>query len=622
MADRRFVWALAASACAHVGMCQAVYELKVEGMPNPINIGTPTPRFSWILDPSLKQAGYDIKVITANDNVVWESNFVASTLNEIVYAGDKLLSDSDYLWSINVQASNGSWYGSSLSSFSTALLEPSDWQGSWIGGNNQLRYSFQLPSSLPAPTGISRARAYVTAVGCYELWVNGRIVHRGGYNMTGNASYVNPGFSTIYTERVLYNTWDITSLINIPISGSGSAENVFGLRIGSCKYGYLGEFCVDGAAKCNRAIVQISVEDSNGVITHASSGNATWLGAQSPILVDHFYNGEVFDARLIEADWSSPGFVPGPNWTPVTVMPSPTQKLESHQMPMIEPYETLNPVSVKQLSGASFAPNSYIFDLGKNGAGICTIVMPGPTTAGINVTAVFAELTDGTTGGAYIQFPCPAACCLDGGNCANQNFTYITGGSAAGAQEWYRPTFAYSGFRYIQISNWPSSSAPTVDLITCDITSSGVESAGAVNFNSSSGVILNMIQSAIVRSQRSNMHSIPTDCPQREKRGWMADAHVSSAEAALNLQMRPVYENWLQTHADTLNVGCGNLTANWTCPKWSNQAVDVDIMSPAAPGWGAAMSVRAADDFYGGALAYPSDDLPNCYICCYGRTGE
>jgi hypothetical protein len=97
---------------------------------------------------------------------------------------------------------------------------------------------------------------------------------------------------------------------------------------------------------------------------------------------------------------------------------------------------------------------------------------------------------------------------------------------------------------------------------------------------------LNAIQALIIRTQRSNLHSIPTDCPHREKRGWMADAGVTAPEAAFNFNMASFYENWLRTHADTSDVGCGPLEKNWTCPKWNKN-------QPGAGGGGGTMGVAA-----------------------------
>jgi len=581
--------------------------LRVENRILPITIDNQTPSFSWIIqEPNVQQLSFQVTVrYSINNTLVYDTGIVTSPSNTIVYNGTALQSDTDYTWTVNVQLAsiplNGTvWNYSNTSYFSTALFNSeTDWKGNWIGGYNQIRKSFSVPFT------IQRARIYVTAVGCYTLYVNGIEVSEGSYNRTEPASIANPGFSTIYTTRVLYNTYDITNLLV-----SNNNLNVLGFRIGSCKYGYLGEFCTGNETECNALLVQVNIQDNNNLFyTLSSNGNDnTWLGIASPILSNHFYNGEVFDNRNEIPNWTLATYIPSNAWHPVVNKISPTAQLSSHTMPQITSYETRIPFSVIPISNL---PNSYLFDLGLNGAGKCLLSLPSSVASGITITITFAELIY-PNNTAYIQFPCPASCCIDGGNCANQKYTFITNGSTANTES-YELTFAYAGFRYIQVDNWPSTlAAPSVNALSCRITSSNVEVAGSVYFNSTNGWLLNGIQKAIVRTQRASLHSIPTDCPQREKRGWMADAHVSSSEASLNLFMVSVYENWLRTHADTLNIGCtAVLPSNWSCPKWeSNQPGETNI-----------------DMFTGDTTTvqeYSATNSPsrgNCYLCCTARSG-
>ncbi len=170
---------------------------------------------------------------------------------------------------------------------------------------------------------------------------------------------------------------------------------------------------------------------------------------------------------------------------PVAVMPSPTRVLSAHSMPQVVAYETRSAVTIAAI-GSPVA--SYVFDLGINGAGVCTLTIPGPLNGGENLSITFAELTDTDgSGNAFIQYPCPSACCLDGGNCANQHFTYITRGGNASFES-YTPSFSYSGFRYVQVDGWPSAAPPVPELLSCAITSSGVDTAGSVVFNGTAEV--------------------------------------------------------------------------------------------------------------------------------------
>jgi alpha-L-rhamnosidase len=256
------------------------------------------------------------------------------------------------------------------------------------------------------------------------------------------------------------------------------------------------------------------------------------------------------------------------------------------------------PLSVTPLAAPAGA---FVFDFGVNVAGRCTLTLRGPTPAGARVTLLHGE-TLHANGSVLVGFACPCACCADGGNCANQSFTFITAGAAAGADETYRPTFAYSGFRWVQVDGWPAGApAPTAAALSCVATSSAVEATGSVSFGGGAqSRVLDGVQALVVRTQRSNLASIPTDCPQREKRGWMADASVSADEAALNFDMQLLYENWLRTHADTAAVGCGPLPENATCPKWH----------PDQPAGGGGAAAAAHNPY--AAVAAGAEPFPNC----------
>ena len=346
----------------------------------------------------------------------------------------------------------------------------------------------------------------------------------------------------------------------------------------------------------NRALLQLNIVDSAEHRSVVVTG-PDWVLSESPVIADHFYNGETFDARIAP---------PGSTWVvsgarTAVVMPPPTQVLSSHIMPQVVAYETRMATNVSALHGGS----SFIFDIGLNGAGVCTLTMPGPLPSGVNVTIIFAELQNPSgSGDAFVQYACPDVHAHDGGNCANQRYTYFTRGGTG--PESYAASFSYSGARFAQVFGWPSAAPPTPELLTCDITSSGTSVVGTVEFNGTAQApILNAIQAAIVRSQRSSLQSIPTDCPTREKRGWMADAHVTAPEASLNLFMAPLYENWLRTHADTLAVGCGgDPLKNCTCYK-KDYSVPGNCPSP-PPLYGA---VALGADGSAGVF-------PNCYFCC------
>ena len=122
-----------------------------------------------------------------------------------------------------------------------------------------------------------------------------------------------------------------------------------------------------------------------------------------------------------------------------------------------------------------------------------------------------------------------------GGNCANQTNLFVLNGS--GAVEHYRPEFTYMGFRFAQLWGLPEGVEPTTETLVQHFVHSDVPEVGTVHLPATTASpngtadILNRVQSATVYAQRSNLMSIPTDCPQRERRGWMGDAHVSQSNS-------------------------------------------------------------------------------------------
>lgn len=162
--------------------------LRIEWATNPIQVDNPFPRFSWEVLGA--QIAYRVVVSDVNlSRVVWDSGNVSSSITTSVYAGSALASDQDYTWEVSSSNASGAWTTSPPAYFGTALLnQAADWQGVWIGGSNQLAANFSL-----APSPVARARAYVTAVGCYELWINGEHVSRGGLNASDPPSFINPG---------------------------------------------------------------------------------------------------------------------------------------------------------------------------------------------------------------------------------------------------------------------------------------------------------------------------------------------------------------------------------------------------------------------------------------------
>ena len=126
----------------------------------------------------------------------------------------------------------------------------------------------------------------------------------------------------------------------------------------------------------------------------------------------------------------------------------------------------------------------------------------------------------------------------------------------------YTPHFAAAGFRYITVSGLPSTFLPTLGMFTSRFIHTDVDPVGDLRMPVVAGDdagtpdILNRIHHMVRYSQMSNLMSIPTDCPQRERRGWMGDAQVSSNEAMLNFDMESFYVNFFKDIRNDQLLGC------------------------------------------------------------------
>jgi hypothetical protein len=302
-----------------------------------------------------------------------------------------LLPDVDYWWTVTVAPVGG---GAPVTTppepFSTALAA---WQATWVTGYSQFRGSFVL-----APPAVARARLYVTGVGCYVAYVNGVQV----------SSLLAPGMSTTYNVRLLTQTIDVAAYL-VP------GENVLAFRTGTCKYGYLGEYCIGSPTDtCQGVIAQLSITDAAGnntVVGTSGSGGlgVTWLGtaARNPIVYQHLYHGEVFDARLDDPGWAGPGFTPAPGtYAPMAAYTPAVALLVPQTMPVITVDRTVTPTRVWQAPNTTAAPQ-WVLDYGINMAGICNLNLSslaaaaaavygaGVVPRGLNVTYELAEITSG-----------------------------------------------------------------------------------------------------------------------------------------------------------------------------------------------------------------------------------
>ncbi len=380
-----------------------------------------------------------------------------------------------------------------------------------------------LVSSAPAPLlrkefaidkEIASARAYVTGVGYYELYINGKKI---------GDHVLDPGF-TRYDRRTLYVTYEIENAL---IQG----KNAVGILLGNGFYTPLGrdEWNLEQAPWCSspRALVQLVATYTDGTEALIVS-DETWKTAPSPIVFNGVRHGETYDARLERPRWAEAD-EDATDWVPVCKVAGPGGVLSPQLMAPIKVTETLTPRSVKEIT-----PGVFLFDLGQNIAGWARLRVRGPR--GQKIVIRYGErLTE--TGGLDQHHI--AQYTLDG---PFQTDSYILRGEG---EECWEPRFTYHGFQYIEVSGWPGT--PTLESLDGRVVHTAFEQIGDF---SCSNPLLNQLQQATLWSYRGNFHSIPTDCPHREKNGWTGDAQLAVDQAMFNWGNLEGYRKWTQDIVD------------------------------------------------------------------------
>ncbi len=358
---------------------------------------------------------------------------------------------------------------------------------------------------------VRRARLHATALGVYELHLNG--VRVGDQHLA-------PGW-TDYRRRVRTQTYDVTSALD-------KGQNVLGAVVAPGWFsGHAGLFnAVRFYGDDPALLAQLEIEFTDGSATRIVS-NASWKQAPTGKLQADLLKGETHDARADAAlnGWTRAGFDDAA-WIGVRTR----EEQRILEPDVSEPVRIVATLPAKSMSEP--APGKWTFDLGQNMVGVARLRLSGAASppSGAVITLRHAEILnpDGTI---YTQN-------LRG---ATSTDTYITrGGNTDNPEEW-TPRFTFHGFRYVEVTGLTT--RPSLDTITGIVLASDLPVAGTFEC---SDPALNQLQSNIQWGLRGNYLSIPTDCPQRDERmGWMADAQVFLPTATRNADVAAFTTKWV-----------------------------------------------------------------------------
>ena len=501
-----------------------VTQLKCNNLVNPLGTGN-RPLFNWTIK-SVKTGQTQIayQIIIANDqkNInsgkgdIWDSGKILSDQSVwIRYDGIDLSPGRRYFWRVRIWNGNdrpSDW--SDPAFFVTGLFDQKDWDGAkWIGyedfsdslklvpgvhGNgNNLGEVAKKRSVVPyfrkqyaIDKKIKKALVYVSGLGQYELYINGEKI---------GDHFLSPGW-TEYTKTYLYNIFDVTGNIK-------RGTNLIGLIVGNGFFNinrerYRKLVIAYGAPEM---ILKLEIEYEDG------SGNTiisddTWKASPSPITFSSIYGGEDYDARLEQPGWNMTGFDDS-KWKKALVVEGPGGIFEPEaDFPVrivqeIKPVKILNPKT-----------NTYVYDYEQNASGIIRLKIKGK--AGQEVKLIPGELIDEdslvnqrASGSPYF-------------------FSYTLRGED---EELWIPRFTYYGFRYVQVegavplNNSNVGKLPVISELLFLHTRNSSPEVGRFRCSSQ---LFNSIYELINWSIKSNLASVATDCPHREKLGWLEQTHL------------------------------------------------------------------------------------------------
>ena len=519
-------------------------ELRCEYGVNPMGVDVPAPRLCWKIESIARgqtQGAYQILVassaelLTKDDGDLWDSGKVASdeTLH-IAYAGMELKSSQQVFWKVRVwDAAGAASEWSAAANWTMGLLKPEEWQGKWICAQATSE-ALLLRKEFSVKPGLTRAVVHVCGLGQYEMNLNGAKV--GGDLLT-------PGW-TDYNETTLYDTHDVTAQLR-------EGRNAIGLTLGNGMYhverrNRFAKFT--GSFGPLRAIVHLRLEYADGSVEFVGT-DESWRTHPGPVTYNSIFGGEDFDARLEPVGWDKAGFDDAAWRAAVAVVrPAGTLRGFTGSVEPIRAIEVRQPVRQKQVGGA------MVYDFGQNASYMPRLRVSGP--AGSKVRLVPAEVvnldgsiqrsTMGSTnrGISWWEFTLAGSSRRESAPTVNGKPGESRLTSAATNEEVWFPQFYYVGCRFLEAR---CEAGATVDSIEGVIIHS---SAAAIGDFSCSNPLLNRTRDLVRWAQRANMVSVLTDCPHREKLGWIEQYHLNGPAIRYEFDMARMFTKGMNDMAE------------------------------------------------------------------------
>jgi alpha-L-rhamnosidase len=531
--------------------------LSCNALDNPLAVQTPNPTLSWHLQAPEgygggQQTAYQVIVAASLEALLrgegdyWDSGRTESGNSiHVAYAGRGLASGTECFWKVRIWDENraiSAW--SEPASWRMGLLSADDWKASWItvpaaeagGPVSLVRHNFKVRAV------VHRATLHISALGVYEAYINGRKI---------GDQFMAPEW-TDYSQRVQYQTYDVTDLVTNGVNAIGAllGDGWYCGRIGlAADVGYPIR-AIYGPHPLLRA--QLHLEYTDGSTQYVVT-DQTWNGSlDGPIRSADILDGETYDARYAMEGWSEPDFDER-GWSPVAIEAKPDIVLIAQSNEPIRITREIAPLSCLETR-----PGVYLFDLGQNMAGWCRFRIRAEHDTEIRF--FYGEVLD-ESGQLYRANL----------RTAPQEDVYFACG---GSHEVFEPRFTYHGFRYVEVAGLQYEPELS-DVVGCVVHSDVKRS---LEFQCSEP-LLNQLWTMIDRTLCSNLHSTPTDCPQRDERlGWLGDAQIFCRTANHARSMDAFWTKWLLDVRDAQ-------TSDGRFPDFAPHPFDPETRYSTNPGW-------------------------------------
>ena len=412
---------------------------------------------------------------------------------------------------------------------------------------------------------IADAVVYVCGLGHYEMSINGQRV--------GDSEFA-PLWSE-YSRTVYYNTYDVTRLLR-------EGGNAVAILLGN------GFFNVQRGNRYSKLqtsfgppqlFLRMDITYSDGTTEHVVS-DGSWRWCKSPVTFNSIYGGESYDARLEQegclepsfddSHWSAAVVVEGPEGRLFPETASPVKIMERFDIQSIRRIEKDSLASASKKTKREVDSSAFVCDMGQNLAGFPSITVSG--RRGQKITLLVSE-----------RLTRQGVC--DQGQTGRQHYYEYT--LKGGGVETWHPRFSYYGFRYIQVEGAVMEHQANPDnlpvihhLQSCFVYNSTPETSTFWCDNE----LMTKTHRLIERAERSNMQAVLTDCPHREKLGWLEQDHLCGPSLFYNYDMTTLVPKIIRDIVDTQK-------SNGMVPTTAPQYVSFGNLFDDSPEWGSTLVI-------------------------------